>query len=118
MKTVEEITVAAFDYNVIPDSDLPIEEQLLWYMLRDLYQRFRTGAITKETGEAEKNRAMMMYKSNVAIRESWQRMAKRQGDLFLNIELAVDNYRLNRTLENADKCLEVIYGQTMKKGGD
>ena len=113
--TLDEIQVAAYDFKRIPDSDLPAAECLLWYMLRDIYDRYRNGLITQAEGEAEKQKAMQRYKENRSALESAEAFIRFNAKMWQVTEQARSNYRINRTLENADALVEAWDGAKARK---
>ena len=122
MKTIDEIMVAAYNFEQIPDYDLPAADCLLWYMLRDLYDRYKNKIITEQQGKDEKDKILRIYHNNVSDVEMAKKILLHNAEMWKNIEIASDNYRCNRTLDNADKVLEAIYQvgikNTQKNGGD
>lgn len=115
MMTLEEIQVAAYEFNRIPDPDLPPADCLLWYMLRDIYDRYRNNIISQAEGEAEKQKAMQMYRKNKADTEAAQAFLRYNARMWQLTEEARSNYRLDRTLENADALIEAWDGAKARK---
>ena len=113
--TLDEIQVAAFDFHRIPDSDLPAAECLLWYMLRDIYDRYRNNVITQSEGELEKQKALQRYKENKASMESAEAFLRFNAKMWQVTEQARSKYRLDRTLENADALVEAWDGAKARK---
>ena len=115
MKTLSEIKVEAFNYQHLPDDDLPMPEALLWYTLRDIYHRFRSGAISDAQGKAESKKAMMRYNADRTKLDVLQGLAEHNAKMWQLTEQARSNYRLNRTLENADALAEAWDGAKAKR---
>jgi len=115
--TLDEIQVAAYDFQRIPDPELPAADCLLWYMLRDIYDRYRNNIITQAEGEAEKQKAMIKYRENKATVESAIAFLRFNSKMWQLTEAARNNYRLNRTLENADALVEAWDGAKARKDG-
>lgn len=113
--TLDEIQVAAFDFHRIPDPDLPVAECLLWYMLRDIYDRYRNNVITQSEGEMEKQKALQRYKENKASVESAEAFLRFNAKMWQVTEQARSKYRLDRTLENADALVEAWDGAKARK---
>lgn len=112
--TVDEITVAAAQ-DLLPSEKLSLAENLLWYRLRDLYQGFAKGAVSKDKAAEEKKKVLKQFESD----RQTEATAKRYGDfhasLWRGIESAANNYHENKTIENADKFVEAVYGVKMKE---
>ena len=113
--TLDEIQVAAYDFQRIPDPELPAADCLFWYMLRDIYDRYRNGLITQAEGEAEKQKAMIKYRVNKGTVESAVAFLRFNAKMWQVTEQARSNYRLNRTLENADALVEAWDGAKARK---
>ena len=113
--TLEEIQVAAYDFQRIPDPDLPPADCLLWYMLRDIYDRYRNGVIGQAEGEQEKQKAMQLYRKNKADLEAAEAFLRFNAKMWQLTESARSNYRINRTLENADALAEAWDGAKARK---
>ena len=113
--TLDDIQVAAYNFEQIPDGNLPAAECLLWYMLRDIYDRYRNNIITQETGEAEKQKALQRYQENKAKAETAESFLRFNAKMWQLTEQARSNYRLNRTLENADALVEAWDGAKAKR---
>ena len=116
MNKTEQIRVAAYKNEHLRDDDQwTTSDRLLWYEYRELYQRFRGGLIDQKQAEAEKNRIMQRYETEVAVQEMSGRVFQAQSDLWKRIEPAADRYRLNRTVENADAFIEAVYSVRSKR---
>ena len=115
MMTLDDIQVASYNFERIPDPDLPPADCLLWYMLRDIYDRYRNNIISQAEGEKEKQKAMQMYRKNKADAEAAQVFLRFNARMWQITEEARSNYRLDRTLENADALVEVWDGAKARK---
>jgi len=113
--TLDDIQVAAYNFEQIPDGNLPAAECLLWYMLRDIYDRYRNHIITQEVGEAEKQKALQRYHENKTKEETAEAFLRFNAKMWQLTESARSNYRLNRTLENADALVEAWDGAKAKR---
>lgn len=118
MKTIEEIQLAAYDFEQIPDADLPAPEALLWYELRDVYDRYKNHIIPKAVGESEKQKAMQRYHNNRSTLDTAETILRHNAKMWAAIEIAADAYRLDRTLENADAFITAVYGAGIKQKGE
>ena len=93
-----------------PDERLPMSERLLWWAMRDMYARFKSGKITKEQGDAERVKAENQYRNDRAKLEGYVESSNRIASFWNEIEAAATEYAKspNRTIE-ADKFFEAVY---------
>lgn len=105
---LEVSTLAA--RNEMPDKPMSYVNWLLWYMLRDIYNEFTAGTLTKEQGAARKKQAMDIYEKECEYLCRTMATCDRMAALWRGIESASTAYRKERSLENADKLMEVVYG--------
>ena len=98
-------------YNgTFPDEKLPMPDRILWWALRDMYARFKSGKVTKEQGEAERIAAENLYRKDRLKYEEYKSNLKRIASFWNEIEAAATEYAKspNRTTE-ADKFFEAVY---------
>lgn len=112
--TVDQIAKLAAQ-NIVPPEKLSLSESLLWYRLRDLYRTFAAGSISKENAATEKKRIVKQYNADKNTEEAAERYIAYHSELWRNIECAAMAYRENKTIENADKFVEAVYGLKMKE---
>ena len=86
-----------------------------YFCLRDIYKRWQTGVTDKETALAEKRRIAHSLEVENNMKKYQDIMYRYHSDLRKNIEGAANAYAKNRTIENADKMYEVIYGMKLPK---
>lgn len=97
---------AAIRGEELPDG-LSYPDQILYLSLRMLYAQKRSGIIDRDTAVIEKKKLLDEYRLNQfreQIGEEWVEQIKLT-------EIARAEYRKNRTLENADKLVEIIEGR-------
>ena len=113
--TVPLIQIQAFDTAKLPDAKCPMPERVLWWTLRDVYARYKSGQISKETGETLKLAAMQTYKRDRAKLDLYVRLVQHQTEMWNRIEHAATVYAKsdNRTPE-ADAFHEAVYGCKLK----
>ena len=111
--TREEISKYAF-MNDLPDKPMTCPERCLWYALRDVYRRFSAGDITKEKGDAEKNRALRQFDQDKSKLDLAEKIIQRDASMWMEIELSASMYNLDRTLDNADAFVAAVYGVKAK----
>ena len=105
---LEVSTLAA--RNEMPDKPMSYVNWLLWYMLRDIYNEFSAGTLTKEQGATRKKQAIDIYNKECEYLGRTMAMCDRMAELWKGIEAASSAYRKDRTLENADELMRVVYG--------
>ena len=90
-------------------------------MLRDIYRNYNTGKINKEHGSELKAKAVTVWEKEWFSIDQINQTANRAAELWKRVESAASAFRIDRTLDNADKLLSAIYGGTMRtdeqKGG-
>ena len=89
----------------MPDN-MDSSDQIMFLKLRLLYDTYRRGAISREQATREKAKFMKEYELDCAMHKLGIRWVTMIGET----EKARIDYRKNRTLEAADKLLEVIEG--------
>jgi hypothetical protein len=111
--TIDQIAKLAAQ-NIVPTDKLSLAESLLWYRLRDLYRNFSQGSISKENAAAEKQKIVKQYNRDNALFGFYDSYVAKSAQMWRNIESAATAYRTNKTIENADKFVEAVYGVGMK----
>lgn len=96
--------------NEMPESGMTYIDWLLWYMLRDIYNEFSAGMLTKEQGAERKKQALDIYEKEWEYMGRTLALCDRVSDLWKRLETVASAYRKDRSIENADKMMEVVYG--------
>ena len=104
--------------NERPESGMTYIDYLAWYILRDIYRDFKAGLIDKERGEERKREALSIWECETQKVKQHRDDIFRVAELWKRVESAADAYRLDRTLDNADKLIYAIYGIMPTKQGD
>lgn len=93
----------------MPDG-LDMVDQLNFLCLRSLYAQKRSGVIDRATGSREK--AKLRYQRDLWERRllSREKLVQHCAELFRDVEAAANAYAKERTLENADKIYQALYG--------
>lgn len=89
-------------------------ERALFYALKEIYSDYRQGAISKSKGEDLKNKAMRQFEIDNGAFMSAMKILRENALLWKSIEKTSSQYRLERTLENADAFLEAVYNVPIK----
>lgn len=98
----------------MPDG-LSSEEQMAWQAVAHLYGRYRLKLITRETGHVEKGKIKYALELRKRQADMDRRLARHHSDMLRDMEGAANAYQKERTLENADRLYEVIYGMIPKE---
>lgn len=93
---------------------LPQEDQMAWQAVSHLYGRFRLKIIDRTTGGKEKGQIAYAYHQAKSAAEWGGKLAKWHSGLMKAIEGAANAYAKNRTLGNADRLYEAVYGMLPK----
>lgn len=96
--------------NEMPESGMTYIDWLLWYMLRDIYNEFSAGMLTKEQGAERKRQAMSIYEKECEHNARTTALYHHVSELWKSVEAAAAAYRKDRTLENADEMMRAVYG--------
>jgi hypothetical protein len=100
---------AALNGEPMPDG-LTLEDQLCFQALALLYRRYRAGSVSKNVGaeEAWKIRSSCQVRKEALAFE--RKCNSHSVRLWKAVEGAANAYQKERTLENADRMIEAIYG--------
>ena len=90
---------------------LRLAEIWLFQAMRNLYREFQRGKISQEAGKRERVQLMNSYRTASSMQSIWAESLERKKDA----ESAVNKYRRNPTIENADKAINALYGGVGRK---
>ena len=108
-------TISKFAYmDQMPETEMTCPERCLWYALRDVYRRYHAGEITKGRAAMDKLAALRQYDLDAGKLLEADRVLTRNATMWMEIELAANMYRMDRTLENADTFVGAVYGVKLK----
>lgn len=110
---VSELERAAMKGDTMPDG-LSQAEQIYFQGLAYLYARFKAGSISRDVGSKEKMKMLCKKEKAEENYQFWKKYNDYQVMLRKDTEAAISAYRKNRTLENADKLVDILDG--IKKG--
>ena len=99
---------------IVPEEEMTCPERALFYTMKDIYEQFRLGKLSKETGESLKNKTLRQFEIDKGAIESAMRILRENSELWKRVEIAANNYRLERTLEHADAFIEAVYNVRIK----
>lgn len=106
--TETELKQCAYD-GILPLEPLTMPQELFYYKMVNIYNLHRKGVLTQSAAAGLANQAQMQLKSDTIKHNSGIEAMQDKGRFYKRIELATSAYRKNKTIENADKILEVIY---------
>ncbi len=90
---------------------LRLAEMCLFQSMRHLYAEYRCGRISQATGKRERVQIMNNYRTASAMQSIWVMSLERKKAA----EMAVNEYRKNPTIENADRAIQILYGDVGRK---
>lgn len=93
----------------MPQDGMTYVDWLLWYMLRDIYRDFKAGRLDAEKGAERKQHSLSIWEKESFRARQLNELADSAGKMWKRIEMAANAYRLNRSLQNADKLIDAIY---------
>ena len=97
----------------MPDG-LSLAEQQTFQAIRYLYAVYRAKRITQAQAAQEKAKVLrelrMMQEKEALMEKSYAK----QTAMWKDVEAAANRYSLDKTIENADKLIESIYGVKTK----
>ena len=117
--TIEELAQMAYkgarsDFKTL----LRGSEQSAYLALRYLYRLYQTGGISKEEAGKTKAQITRRYEQDRLREEQLDSTIKAFADVVKRTAIANENYRKNRTLDNADRLCEAIDGVIVRAGSD
>lgn len=115
--TLQDLKICAYN-GIKPSEPLCCPERAFFLQAKEIYARFYDKRITQEESAEAMKQAILAYKQDMQERQNGIDALQRTGQLYASIELATTAYRKERTLKNADKLWEAIYGVTMRKDDD
>ena len=109
--TIEELAKMAYkgarsDFKTL----LRGSEQSAYLALRYLYRLYKTGGISKEEAGKTKAQIARRYEKDRLREEQLENSIKAFAQVVLRTAKANEDYRRERTLDNADKLCEAIDG--------
>lgn len=85
--------------------NLPLADQLKFYVLRGIYSSLQAGTVQKAEGAAEKSRIMREIDELCAARQAERRRWEENQERTFAAERALTAYRIDHTLERADELV-------------
>lgn len=113
--TVDEISQYA-SKGFLPNDDVSAPDRCLFYNLLHIYNKYKSGELSKIQGEEQKQKALRRHEKDLLEYKGVRDVYVRQSKLWKEIERSGSEYRLNPSIENADKFLAAVYGCGRKEG--
>ena len=112
--TVDEISYCAMG-DMMPPGELTMPEELLWYRLRDIYAKHRSGLINAQSGAILKHEAVAQYDMDKKTVQSAERIVAWHGKWWKEIEIAAKMYTDNPCVQTADVFFSAVYHARRKE---
>lgn len=112
--TYPQLRTAAYN-GEFPNEKYPMPDRIFFWALRDMYQRFKSGKITKEQGDSERKTAEKLYRRDRAKYDLYTSTVQNITSFWKRVEAAASDYAKSdgRTPE-ADALFEAVYNAIPK----
>ena len=112
--TYPQLRTAAYN-GEFPNEKYPMPDRIFFWALRDMYQRFKAGKITKEQGDSERKTAEKLYRRDRAKYDLYTSTVQNITSFWNRVEAAASDYAKSdgRTPE-ADALFEAVYNAIPK----
>lgn len=112
--TYPQLRTAAYN-GEFPNEKYPMPDRIFFWALRDMYQRFKAGKITKEQGDSERKTAEKLYRRDRAKYDLYTSTVQNITSFWKRVETAASDYAKSdgRTPE-ADALFEAVYNAIPK----
>lgn len=112
--TYPQLRTAAYN-GEFPNEQYPMPDRIFFWALRDMYQRFKAGKITKEQGDSERKTAEKLYRRDRAKYDLYTSTVQNITSFWKRVEAAASDYAKSdgRTPE-ADALFEAVYNAIPK----
>lgn len=112
--TYPQLRTAAYN-GEFPNEKYPMPDRIFFWALRDMYQRFKSGKITKEQGDSERKTAEKLYRRDRAKYDLYTSTVQNITSFWKRVETAASDYAKSdgRTPE-ADALFEAVYNAIPK----
>lgn len=112
--TLQDLKIAAYN-GITPSEPLCCPERAFFLQAKEIYAQYHNKRITQSESAEAMRQTIQDYNRDMQERQNGIDALYRIADLYKQIELAATAYAKDRTLENADKLWETVYGVTMRK---
>ena len=115
--TLQDLKLAAYN-GITPPEPLSCPERAFFLQAKEIYAQYHDKRITQAESAEAMRQAIQDYKRDMVERQNGIDALQRIADLYKQLELTATAYRKDRTLVNADKLMEAIYGLTTRREDD
>lgn len=112
--TLQDLKIAAYN-GITPPEPLRCPERAFFLQAKEIYAQYHDKRITQAESAEAMRQAIQDYNRDMTERQNGIDALQRIADLYKQLELTATAYAKDRTLENADKLWETVYGVTMRK---
>lgn len=112
--TLQDLKLAAYN-GITPPEPLSCPERAFFLQAKEIYAQYHDKRITQAESAEAMRQAKQNYDRDVTERQNGIDALYRIADLLKQIELVATAYRKDRTLVNADKLMEAMYGLVTRK---
>ena len=112
--TLQDLKLAAYN-GITPSEPLCCPERAFFLQAKEIYAQYHDKRITQTESADAMRQAIQDYNRDVTERQNGIDALHRIADLFKEVELVATAYRKDRTLVNADKLMEAMYGLITRK---
>ena len=116
--TIDEVAVAANQYQNIPDGSVNLADRVAWWSLRSIYEDNRRGVISKEAGVEMKRNIISQHIKDTNELAMLTKVEKYQAEQWRRIEQAAETYAKSATgrTPEGDALFTALYGPVLKDG--
>lgn len=112
--TYPQLRTAAYN-GEFPNEKYPMPDRIFFWALRDMYQRFKAGKITKEQGDSERKTAEKLYRRDRAKYDLYTSTVQNITSFWKRVEAAATDYaKSNGRTPEADALFEAVYNAIPK----
>lgn len=112
--TLQDLKIAAYN-GVKPPEPLRCPERAFFLQAKEIYAQYHDKRITQTESAEAMRQAIQDYKRDMTERQNGIDALHRIAGLYKEVELVATAYRKDRTLVNADKLMEAMYGLITRK---
>ena len=95
--------------------DMTVTQEMLYWRVKDAYDRYKSGAISKGEGATLKEAALRRYATEDRLRVDQEQRLNYMQDLHKRIELAAEAYATSPSIETADALFKAVYDGAERK---
>lgn len=112
--TLQDLKLAAYN-GITPSEPLSCPERAFFLQAKEIYAQYHDKRITQSESSEAMRQAIQDYKRDMTERQNGIDALYRIANLYKQLELVATAYRKDRTLANADKLMEAMYGLITRK---